>query len=76
MYLFNKNVKIYKISLYSEPITVSNHFYVSKLSIDFMKVTFSRMDTFFVPYFLPTRYLKCVVSPDNDLKLTIKVCKN
>ena len=52
--IFKFKLKIYLLEQYiSSPRHLMGHYYVSKLSSDFMKITIRKMNTFFVPPFLP-----------------------
>ena len=53
---FKQNLKMYFLNQYnSTPEQFHNHFYVSKVSADYMKITISKMKVFFVPPYLPNK---------------------
>ena len=52
------NLKKWFLDKYSPtPEKVTDYYYVSNLSLCGMKLTISKMDTFFVPKYLPARWL-------------------
>ena len=51
---FKQDLKLYFLDKYNSiPKQLNNHYYVSELSKDNMKITVSKMNTFFVPPYLP-----------------------
>ena len=65
-------VKKFFIEQYiTTPEPLSGHYYISKLSICFMKLTISKMHTFFVPPYLPSRSLMVRKISDDGMKICI-----
>ena len=74
--LFKRRLKSLFLDQYCCEKLVSNHYYVSDLSICNLKLTISKMRYYFVPQFLPSRPLRvCHISDENGhIKITLKVC--
>ena len=72
IFTLKKILKSFFLNQYDiSPIPVFNCFYVSKLSLCFMKLTLTKMHTFFVPPFLPCRTLQSRKSPKDGIKIII-----
>ena len=72
IFTLKKILKSFFLNQYDiSPIPVFNCFYVSKLSLCFMKLTLTKMHTFFVPPFLPRRSLQSRKSPKDGIKIII-----
>ena len=66
------NLKKWFLEQYNPtPVKVTGHYYVSKLSLSGMKLTLSKMDTFFVPQYLPSRWLYVKNISTDGLKIRI-----
>ena len=60
VFTLKTNLKKYLIEQYDKTAhQVFGYYYISKLSLDCMKITFSKMHTFFVPLYLPTQLRVC-----------------
>ena len=70
--LFKRRVKSHFLGKYSSAETVKNHCYVSKLSTNFYQCTISKMQTFFVPPYLPTT-LRVKSFTDNNGHIQMKL---
>ena len=54
--ILKKVLKKFFLNQYdTSPIPVSNYYYVSKLSLSLMRLTLTKVNTFFVPPYLPAR---------------------
>ena len=59
IFTLKKILKKYFLNQYdTSPIPVTNHYYISKLSLCHMRLTLTKMHTFFVPHYLPARISK------------------
>ena len=73
--VFKNSIKSLFISRYSPARRVYNHFFISNLSICGMKMTASKMNTFFIPQYLPARKHRVSFVSEVGMKLRIKICK-
>ena len=64
------NLKKFFVGQYETDLTVSGYYYVSKLSLCCMKITISKMHTFHIPPYLPSRLKVCKIS-DDGMKIKI-----
>ena len=57
--IFKFKLKLHLLNQYSTPtIPVTNHYYVSKLSLCSLKLTLTKMKSFFVPVYIPGRSIQ------------------
>ena len=70
VFTFKSNLKQFFTDQYETDLSVIGYYYISKLSLDLMKITISKMDTFYIPPFLPSR-LKVRNISDDGMKIMI-----
>ena len=73
VFTLKSNLKKFFINQYETDLSVSGYYYVSKLSLDCMKITITKMHTFYIPPYLPSRLKVCNISDDG---MKIKICMN
>ena len=64
IFTFKSSLKKFFIEQYNTDLSVSGHYYVSKMSICGMKLTISKMHTFYIPPYLPSRLKVSNISND------------
>ena len=74
VFTLKSSLKNFFIGQYETDLKVSGYYYVSKLSLCYMKITISKMQTFYIPPYLPSR-LPQVRNTSND-GLKIKIFRN
>ena len=71
VFILKKKLKSHFIEQYESTLPqLSGHYYVSKLSIDCMKLKVSKMNTFFIPPYLPDQIQVRNISNDG-MKITL-----
>ena len=72
LFTLKRDLKKFFLHQYdTPPIPVSNYYYVSELSICLMRLTLTKVHTFFVPPYLPARILKVRNISKNGIALKI-----
>ena len=74
VFTLKKNLKKHLIEQYESTLPqLSRCYFVSKLSLDCMKLTVSKMNTFFIPPYLPAQLQSSIINEDG---IKIKIyCK-
>ena len=72
--LFKRRVKTYMLGKYNSSEIVKNHFYISELSTNFYQFTVSKMQSFFVPPYLPsTLKVKSISDTNGHIKVKLRI---
>ena len=71
VFTLKSSLKKYFIGQYETDLSVSGYYYVSKLSLCYMKITISKMQIFHIPPFLPSRLLQVRNISNDGMKIKI-----